>query len=239
MRFLVVVAVGALLMAAGAAYVFFGGLENQPLIEARAEHARRVAALTPPAATGDVEAAYALATLHHRGGELGEDFAAALEWYKRAADKGHVGAQYALGEMHEKGQGVRADPFRAAEWYGHAARTGRNVDAQFALGNLYYAGRGVPHSYADAILWYERAARQGHPVAQYLMGTLSEQGWGFEADPVAAYMWYTLALAQAARVAAHNPAFDVKTARDKLARRLNQTQIAAAERRARELRPGQ
>lgn len=238
MRFLIVVCVGILLLAFGAAHVFFGSLENEALIKARAEYAQRIAALKPEAEAGDVKAAYALAGLYRHGGELGEDFTEALKWYARAAEKGHPGAQHALGEMHDKGQGVRVDPFRAAEWYALAARAGRHADAQFALGYLYFNGRGVPHSYADAVLWYERAARQGHPIAQYLMGTMAEQGWGVKQDLVQAYLWLTLARRDAERVKAFDPNFDPDAARAKLAARLNQTQINSAERQAQEWRPG-
>ena len=41
-----------------------------------------------------------------------------------------------------------------------------------------------------AVLWYRKAAEQGHPLAQYHLGRLFEEGKGVERDYSQAFTWY-------------------------------------------------
>ena len=60
------------------------------------------------------------------------DKAAAVSWYRRAADKGHAKAQLELGRMYYEGDGVPVDKAAAVSWYRKAADQG-HADAQFVL----------------------------------------------------------------------------------------------------------
>jgi len=225
---LVMVAVATLGMSAFAAWLFFGGPDDDPTrVRLRAQEAR-IEALRPGAVAGDVHAQYALGRLYHQDDFESHDFAKAFHWYNEAAGKGHAGAQYAIGTMYAKGQGVNQSYFRAAEWYRVAANLGGNADARLALGELYFHGRGVPHDYAEARAWYRKAADQGHPIAQHLLGAMHRDGWAGDYDPVAAYKWFTLAAANRARVMAHDPALDPRAALEKLAGTMTGDQLQRA-----------
>ena len=56
------------------------------------------------------------------------DYAEALAWYRKAADKGSPGAEYMIGWMYEYGLGVGPDSSMALIWYRRAAAHG-NEDA--------------------------------------------------------------------------------------------------------------
>ena len=45
------------------------------------------------------------------------DYAKALKWYQKAAEKGHTTAQCQLGIMYENGNGVAKDLNEAEKWY--------------------------------------------------------------------------------------------------------------------------
>ena len=132
---------------------------------------------------------------------------------------------------------VKQSYYRASEWYRLAANLGRVADAQLALGDLYFHGRGVPHDYAEALGWYKKAAEQGHPVAQYLLGSMYQEGWAGDYDPVEVYKWFTLAHRQRDRVLTDNPKFDTRAALDGVGKGMTQDQIKRAEDAARNWRP--
>ncbi len=46
-----------------------------------------------------------------------QDYAAAIRWYRKAADQGNADAQYHLGVMYDKGRGVTQDYIQAHMWY--------------------------------------------------------------------------------------------------------------------------
>ena len=96
----------------------------------------------------------------------------------------------------------------------------------------------MANDYGRAIDLYRAAAMRGHPIAQYLMGVMYQEGWGVKRDLVEAYKWLTLATPHAARIQAHNPQFDPRGQREQLMVKLNRTQINLAERRAREMTTG-
>ncbi len=56
---------------------------------------------------------------------------------------------------------------------------------------------------AQALRWTSLAAVHGHPVAQYLLGTLYAQGTGTAADAARALQWYEAAALQGNRKAMH------------------------------------
>lgn len=75
----------------------------------------------PAAKEGDAEAGTIIGEIFERGMGSTPDFAAAAEWYRRAADKGSTRAQINLGHLYEKGLGVARDPVEALRWYRRAA----------------------------------------------------------------------------------------------------------------------
>ena len=58
------------------------------------------------------------------------DDAAAVEWYRTAAEQSHVDAQYNLGSMYFNGEGVATDYVKAYVWSAIAAASGKEEARQ-------------------------------------------------------------------------------------------------------------
>lgn len=106
-----------------------------------------------------------------------------------------------------------------------------NAAAQFNLGSLYYQGRGVPQDYSEALKWTRKAAEQGHVFAQVTMGSIYAEGVPgvIQKDYPQALMWFVFAAAQGD--------IEAMELRDTMASRMTPTQIAEAQRLAREFKP--
>ena len=104
-----------------------------------------------------------------------------------------------------------------------------NPTAQLNLGTMYSLGRGVPQDYIEAEKWYRKAAEQGNVDAQYNLGLMCVKGEGVQQDYVQGYMWFSLAASQGD--------VDAQRNRDSIATRMTPSQIAYAQRLAREWKP--
>ncbi len=104
-----------------------------------------------------------------------------------------------------------------------------DADAQFSVGIMYALGLGVKQDYAAAVRWYRKAAEQGHSSAQNNLGIKYHKGQGVTQDYVQAHMWYNLAAAQGRKFARGD--------RDNLAELMTPSQIAEAQKLAREWKP--
>jgi TPR repeat protein len=106
-----------------------------------------------------------------------------------------------------------------------------NADAQFNLGSLYYQGRGVPQDYDEAIRWMRKAAEQGHVFAQATLGSIYAEGVQgmIQKDYPQALMWFVFAAAQGD--------MEAMELRDAMASRMTPTQVAEAQKLAREFKP--
>lgn len=124
-----------------------------------------------------------------------QDKAAALDWYRKSADRGYPQAQLLLGILYDQGVGVPQDYAQAAVWYRKAAEQGY-AKAQYNLAGLYDAGQGVEQDGRQAAEWYRRAAEQGYARAQFNLGAMYLGGEGVESSPVQGYMWLQLAAAR-------------------------------------------
>ncbi len=148
------------------------------------------------------------------------DYLAAIEYFRRSAQKDYAPAQVALGYFYETGQIVAADQNQAADWYRKAAEQGDPL-AQWLLGRLYFIGSGLARDYSAAQKWLTLSAKQGNPFAAYLLGGVMverdhskaphwfhvaaqqglpqaqyryaralKEGYGIERDRVEAYVWF-------------------------------------------------
>jgi len=118
-----------------------------------------------------------LGRLHWLNEESGPDYAQALLWYQKAADRGNAQAQYNLGSLYYNGQGVAQDYAQAAAWYEKSASQG-HTRAQYALGGMHYNEQGVAQDYEQAVAWYRKAAEQGHANDQHNLGNAYAYGRG-------------------------------------------------------------
>lgn len=231
LRTLLLLCVPFLAASAFAAWFFFGGASDQPdPLELERQRFRALIAEAEPAAEqADPAARTRLAKLLLAAPPPVGDAERARTLLRKAAEAGYVEAQYQLGRLHAEGIGVPRDHYRAAEWLDLAANLGRHAEAQFLLGDMYFHGRGVPHDYGEALELYRKAAHQGHPVAQYLLGVMHEEGWGMRRNLVDAYTWLTLAQAKRDVVMAYDPKFDPQVARERLIARMTEDQRRRAE----------
>jgi TPR repeat protein/DNA-binding response OmpR family regulator len=138
------------------------------------------------------------------GGGWPENYAEALNWYRRAAEQGHVEAQFSVGLCYALGKGVSQDHAEArarywnasdqdlteaVKWFRTAAEQG-HAEAQFNLGLHYAFGRGVVKDHAEAFKWYRKAADQGHTKAQFSVGLCYAVGSGVSQDYAEAVRWF-------------------------------------------------
>lgn len=119
---------------------------------------------------GDIEAAFALGTLHAKGkGDNGigleRNYAEAARLFEMAAAKEHALANYSLGLLFLRGQGKGENPHRAFAHIRYAAWKGV-VAAQYDLGTLYATGTGTEPNAFEAARWIEKSAKAGHAEAE-------------------------------------------------------------------------
>ena len=162
-------------------------------------------------------------------------FAAAVQRFRRAAERGDTEAQITLGSLYMEGEGVPKDEAEAVRWYRMAAEQG-NATAQFFLGVMYVNGDGVPQDATEAVRWYPMAAEQGNANAQFNLGSMYEHGSGVGRDFIRAHKWYNLA-ASRFQASEQDNRDQALRSRDRVASSLTSTDLAKAQRLAREWRP--
>ena len=92
----------------------------------------------------------------------------------------------------------------------------------------------MPKDHVEAIKWYRKAAEQGDDQAQFELGWAYTDGKSVPQDFIQAYMWFDLAAAHEDDSYAEDYAGDF---RDSLAEKMTPSQIAEAQRLAREWKP--
>lgn len=125
-------------------------------------------------------------------GSVEPDYAAAREYFERAAASGHVESQSSLGDIFADGAGVPQDYAQAAHWYTLAAERGYAY-AQYQLSIFYITGLGVEENESKGGELMRSAAIGGHADAQFQLGELYASGLGVLQDFVYAHMWYNIA----------------------------------------------
>ncbi len=80
----------------------------------------------------DAKALYMTGVIYEKGQGVSIDYAEAVQWYRKSADKGNSSAQYRLGRLYERGLGVEPSREEAVKLYKKSAKQG-NVDARQAL----------------------------------------------------------------------------------------------------------
>ena len=111
------------------------------------------------------------------------------------------------------------------------ATQGHDV-AQYSVGYLYARGRGVSQDWDVAREWYisaaraEKAFQRGLDLAQFQLGLMYAMGQGVPVDYVRLYTWFN--------IAASNGNVNAKIMRDKMSAEITPSQIAEAQKLARE-----
>ncbi|MBB3017789.1 hypothetical protein FHR70_000829 [Microvirga lupini] len=132
--------------------------------------------LRTAAERGHVKAAITMgdALLHGHG--VPESQAAAMEWYRRAAESGSPVAYIRLGDVYV-GRSAGLEAPRALEWYRKAAEANSAI-AMVRLGKMFNEGRGVPQDQALAATWFSRAAAAGSGSAMVELSSLYSRAGG-------------------------------------------------------------
>ncbi|QQO07848.1 tetratricopeptide repeat protein [Breznakiella homolactica] len=119
-----------------------------------------IAFYTDAAELGHPLAQDALAALYFKGGDvegdLEQDYAQALKWYRVRAEAGDSFGQYMVGECYYCGHGVAQDFMAAFEWYTLSAEQDPHSPALYKLYLMYFKGEGVPQDYEKANEWYKK-----------------------------------------------------------------------------------
>ena len=133
-----------------------------------------------------------------------QDYAEAVNWYRKAADQGNADAQSNLGWMYCTGRGVPQDDAEAVSWYRKAADQG-NAAAQSNLGWMYANGRAcrrtMPRRCAGTARPPSRAMRTPSSTSAVLYGN----GRGVPQDYAEAVSWYRKAAEQGDARGAEQP----------------------------------
>ena len=138
----------------------------------------------------DRHAQFYLARIYDEGGYgVSKDPAAAVLWYRKAADQGSGAAQNNLGVAYKHGEGVTKDYAEAVKWYRKSAENGDDY-GQVNLGEMYMSGLGVEENKVEAMKWYRLSAAQGQERAQYKLGEMYRSGDGTMQDYAQALEWF-------------------------------------------------
>jgi TPR repeat protein len=149
-----------------------------------------------------------------------------------AAVAGCLGLFIAVGQERDFPEGVKAyeqKDYATAFTVWEPLAEGGSAAAQFNLALLFYDGRGVPQDFERAAKWFEKAADQGFTNAQRNLAELYFNGKGVKRDPVQSYKWFSLCAAAGNDTCAEH--------RDIVAKKLNASKLAEAQRQAREWKP--
>lgn len=132
--------------------------------------------LEPLAKLGVAEAQYQLAEILYLGKGVPANEAAAVYWYRKAAEQEHVDAQITLGpDTIFRDKSIRSVD-EAKKWILAAADQG-NPWAQYAVATYFMRGRhGFDALPTEGIMWLERSAINNLPMAQYELGVIHLEG---------------------------------------------------------------
>jgi TPR repeat protein len=171
-------------------YMLYAGLAG--VREDETEGFRRIA--------DAAERGYALAQvtggrirLYHSGGL--KDPAAAVRFFRMAADQGNADGLFYLGLVHDFGYGIPQDQSKAVPLYATAAELG-HIRAQAHLGISFEKGEGVAPDMAQALIWVRRAAEAGDPTGQNSLAVYYLNGRGVPVDLMEAMKFVLLSAAQ-------------------------------------------
>jgi len=113
-------------------------------------------ASSPPAAprtrrqeASSAEELFDIGWKYQKGIDVAADYARAIQWYQKAAEKGSHLAQCNLGSLYESGRGTRADLVQAYMWYSVSSARGNEL-SESRLRDL--AERMTPQQIVDAQL---------------------------------------------------------------------------------------
>ena len=141
-------------------------------------------ALITRAEAGDTEAQYRVGGAYDSGKGAPHDRAAAMKWYRMAAEGGNADAQNSLGSILQEDRKYTD----ALSWYEKAAAQG-HAQATNSVAYLYDLGLGVPQDRKRGFDLYSQAADLGYAEAMWNLANMYGAGQLGPADLVMACVW--------------------------------------------------
>jgi TPR repeat protein len=145
---------------------------------------------------GDKGTLNGLGDLYYSG-QVGRDYAKALEYYLQAAATGVRTRFERIGDMYAQGLGTPVDMAQARHYWSQAAAAyaaAGDANSAYALGRMYLAGKGVARDVDKAREKLEQAAADDHTGAINALGDLYYDGTDAPADPALALNYYLRAV---------------------------------------------
>lgn len=122
---------------------------------------------------GNVASMKLLGDMYYQGPSGTErNVAAALPWWKMAAEHGERSLASKVGYAYFKGDGCEKDEKLALYYYHMAADYTDDAQSEYTVGLFYENGIGCHANKRKALPYYERAALRGHAEAQWRLGAL-------------------------------------------------------------------
>lgn len=129
------------------------------------------------------------------------DYAAAIDWYQKAAAGGDLIALCSAADLIIKGQGATKDVARGLQLCSQAAQA-NSPPAMLIMGNYYREGIVVAQDLNAARSWYQEASDYGDIEAKFHLGVMLSEGQGGEPD-----LNMALTLLETAASAGYAPAY--------------------------------
>ena len=102
------------------------------------------------------------------------NYAAAMNYFKKAAHIGNSDAMVNIGKLYQEGLGVVQNNYEALGWYKAAANKG-NIEAMYLTARLYNSSNDIPQNKELAIQFYEKAANSGYEDAMFPLACLYDE----------------------------------------------------------------
>lgn len=228
-------------------YAFGDALDDATAAERRDDCPAALSIYNAQAAKGIAQAFARLGYFNEIGYCVKRDWVEAAKWYGKAADAGDQGAAASLSFIGRQwrymyyGKPLNPTVYELIEKF---AKSGSSV-AQFSLGVMNYPigdeafdgtirNPGATGNLQEALSWYRRAADQGDFDGLVALGIAYSEGLGVPQDYVEAHKIFNVA---ASRVKYGDMRADIMKRRDDLAVKMTPTQIAEAQKLAREWKP--
>lgn len=142
------------------------------------------------AENGDDDAQYQMGSWYYNGeNDFEQDYAQAVEWWKKSSERQNAQAMAGLAECYEKGNGIAKDSVQAVKMYDNAVSAGYsklleelenranrgNTFCQMYMVHCYLEGKGVDQNEEKVMKYYTMAADAGIKDAQYALGMLYKE----------------------------------------------------------------
>lgn len=161
------------------------------------------------ASQGDAEAQLIVGIMYVEGQDVPQDYAKAVNWFRKAANQGLADAQTLLGLMNYKGQGVPQNFVEAEKWFRKAADQG-NASAQLMLGSIYITGQVVSQDYVQAYKWLTLSKTASKPGSEiYKVASKGIDFFGKKMSPAQITRAQQEALTWASRHSERNLTIDI------------------------------